>query len=76
MRIVITAFLADGTCELSGKNSRKPTECLKVLLDTSCPPITVSTTEFIKLVRFRAQQEAKRTAQLPQEGSRPNETDR
>ena len=62
MRIVITNFLAEGICEFSGNTS----ECLKIVLDNNTPPAVVSTSHFIKLVRFHAQQEAKRAAQAPQ----------
>ncbi|MGE0536219.1 MAG: hypothetical protein AB7O68_14660 [Pirellulales bacterium] len=59
MRIVITEFLNEATCEFSGKTG----ECLKVVLDPNTPPAVVAGGEFIKLVRFQSQQEAKRTAQ-------------
>lgn len=59
MKVIITEFLTEGTCEFSGKSG----ECLKVVLDPSTPPAIVSTSHFIKLVRFHAQQEAKRAAQ-------------
>ncbi len=62
MKVVITEFLTEGTCEFSGKSG----ECLKVVLDPNTPPATVSTSHFIKLVRFHAQQEAKRAAQPAQ----------
>ena len=67
MRIVITDFLAEGTCEFSGKTS----ECLKIVLDANTPPAVVSTSHFIKLVRFHAQQEAKRAAQPQQPSASP-----
>lgn len=59
MRIVISDFLAEGTCEFSGKAG----ECLRVVLEPGSPPAVVSTAHFVKLVRFQAQQETKRTAQ-------------
>jgi hypothetical protein len=59
MRIVITDFVSDGTCEYSGKKG----ECLRVVLDANSPPATVSTSHFINLVRFQSQQEAKERTQ-------------
>ncbi|MGD9644343.1 MAG: hypothetical protein AB7U73_01440 [Pirellulales bacterium] len=59
MRIVITDFVTEGTCEYSGKKG----ECLRVALDANSPPATVSTTHFVNLVRFQSQQEAKRATQ-------------
>lgn len=58
MRITIIDFLTDGCCELTGRSG----ECVKVMLDPQTPPAIVSTTHFIKLIRFHAQQEAKRAA--------------
>ena len=60
MRIVITEFVSEGTCEYSGKTG----ECLRVVLDANSPPAVVSTSHFINLVRFQSQQEAKRAAQV------------
>ncbi len=61
MRIVITEILPEATCEVS----RKTGECLKVIFEPNPPSATVSPQEFIKLVRFQAQQEAKGTAPPP-----------
>ncbi len=58
MRIVITEFLNEATCEYSGKTG----ECIRVVLEANNPPAVVSTSHFINLVRFQSQQEAKRTA--------------
>ena len=58
MRVLNTEFIADGTCELSGKSG----ECVKAVFDSNAPPAIVSTTHFIKLIRFHAHQEAKRAA--------------
>lgn len=67
MRIVITDFLNDAACEVS----RKTGECLKVVLDPNMPAATVSPAEFIKLVRFQSQQEAKRAAQTAVKDRQP-----
>lgn len=61
MRMLITDLIADGTCEFSGKTG----ECLKVVLEPNAPPAVVSTKKFIELVRFQAQQQAKRAAAAP-----------
>lgn len=58
MRMLITELLAEVTCEFSGKTG----ECLKVVFDQNAPPAIVSTKKFIELVRFQAQQQAKRAA--------------
>ncbi len=58
MRMLITDLIADGTCEFTGKTG----ECLKVLFEQNAPPAVVSTKKFIELVRFQAQQQAKRAA--------------
>lgn len=58
MRMLITDLLAEGTCEFSGKTG----ECLKVVFEQNAPPAVVSTKKFIELVRFQAQQQAKRAA--------------
>jgi hypothetical protein len=59
MRVVVTDFVPSATCEVNGKTG----ECVRVILEPDTPPATVSPNEFIKLLRFQSQQEAKRAAQ-------------
>lgn len=71
MRVLITDLVPEGLCEFSGKTG----ECLKVVLDANAPPALVSTTHFVKLVRFQAQQELKRAAQpVPAAAARERST--
>ncbi len=62
MRVVVTEFVPSATCEVSGKTG----ECVRAILEPNAPAATVLPSEFIKLLRFQAQQEAKRAAQPPQ----------
>jgi hypothetical protein len=61
MRVIVTEFVTSAACEVSGKTG----ECVRVVLEPNAPPATVSPAEFIKLLRFQSQQEAKRAAQSP-----------
>jgi len=68
MRVVITEFIANGTCEVS----RKSGECVRVVLEPNTLPATVSPSEFIKLLRFKAHQELKQVDQVPQPQAGPD----
>lgn len=67
MRMLITDLIADGSCEFTGKTG----ECLKVVFEQNVPPAVVSTKKFIELVRFQAQQQAKRAATTTPSEARP-----
>lgn len=65
MRVVVTEFVASATCDVSGKTG----ECVRATLEPNAPVATMLPGEFIKLLRFQSQQEAKRTAQPAQPAS-------
>jgi hypothetical protein len=59
MRVIVTEFVANATCDVSGKTG----ECVRATLEPNAPLATMLPSEFIKLLRFQSQQEAKRAAQ-------------
>lgn len=53
---VVIHDLVTGECEFSGKSD---VECVRVTLDEQTPEAVISTTELVKLLRFKKKQEAK-----------------
>jgi len=68
--MLITDLIAEGVCEFTGRTG----ECLKVIFEQNSPAAIVSTKKFIELVRFQAQQQAKRGAAPPATDNRSAST--